>query len=84
MGLCDIKQIMNINDSTCQKVHPKYSHGPGSDIETTPKDRLYYCPDKKDVPNPMHGSEFRQHVLNCKPCQERMYGNKDAQRKKKK
>ena len=55
----------------------------GVDLETTPLDRLYWCPDKKDVPNPMQGTEFRQHMKTCEPCQERILGNKNAKEKEK-
>ena len=68
--------------STCRKIHPKYTHGKGEEIATAPSDRLYYCPDKGDVPNPMHGSEFQQHIKTCAPCQGRIFGNKDVKGKK--
>ena len=63
-----------MSDSTCDQVHPGYTHGKGDEIATTPTERLYWCPDKKDVPNPMHGSEFRHHLRTCEPCQKRIFG----------
>ena len=51
--------------STCGKVHPSYSHGDGGNIRTEPHNALYYCPEKEDIPNPMHGSEFAVHIITC-------------------
>ena len=58
--------------STCGKVHSSYSHGDGGNIRTEPHNALYYCPEKKDIPNPMHGSEFAVHIITCVFCYHRL------------
>ena len=49
-------------NSTCSEIHPTYSDGVWGCIRTDQYNILYFCPESREVPNPMHGAEFQIHV----------------------
>ena len=74
------------SDSTCGLIHPLYSHGNLNDqhIKSIKKEHIYWCPEKKTIPNPMHNKEFLLHIIECEYCQKRTgnFGSKKPTQKK--
>ena len=56
--------------STCPHVHPGKTHR-GDFKGDLFMGHMYYCPEKKFPPNPMHSSEFNKHFNECQYCQHR-------------
>ena len=61
-----------VTNSTCSEVHPKYTHGNAACIRKDPYNALYFCPESRQVPNPMHGAEFKVHIRKCTFCCHRL------------
>ena len=49
-------------NSTYSEIHPTYTHGNARCIRADPYNALYFCPESREVSNPMHGAEFQIHI----------------------
>ena len=64
-----------VKHSTCSEIHLKCAHENAGCIKTDPYNALYFCPESREVPNPMHGTEFQIHIKTCIFCYHRLTRN---------